>query len=173
MIEQANVKRLYIEKILLTHSHWDHIVDVAALKAATGAKVFVHAEDAENVRNPGADRLRAMLEVQGVEPDELLSDGQVVEVGQLKLEVLHTPGHSPGCVCFYLAEEKLLLSGDTLFRGAFGTLSVPTAEAERMWPSLKRLAKLPLDTRVIPGHGKETTLGREQWMTQAKDYYGE
>lgn len=173
VIEQANVKQLYIEKILLTHSHWDHIADVAALKAATGAKVFVHAEDAENVRKPGADKLKAMLPVEGVEPDELLSDGQVVEVGQLKWEVLHTPGHSPGCVCFYLADEKVLLSGDTLFRGAFGTLSVPTADAKRMWPSLKRLAKLPLDTRVIPGHGKQTTLGREQWLERAKEFYGE
>ncbi len=173
LLERAAVKQLYIEKILLTHSHWDHIADVHPLKVQTKATLWVHGEDAENVRHPGTDRLRALVPIQGEEPDGLLSDGQIVEVGELRLEVIHTPGHSPGCVCFYLKEQGVLLSGDTLFRGAFGTLSVPTAEAARMWPSLKRLAALPLKTRVIPGHGRETELAQEQWLESARELFGE
>jgi hydroxyacylglutathione hydrolase len=102
-----------------------------------------------------------------------LTEGQIVTVGQLTLTVIHTPGHSPGGVCFYAKEEKVLISGDTLFRGTIGKLNSPTGQAERMWPSLKKLAALPPDVRVYPGHGEGTSIGEENWLARAEEIFNE
>jgi hydroxyacylglutathione hydrolase len=141
-----------VDLILLTHSHWDHIADCAKFKAP----VYVHAEDAENLRSPGSDGLPQFIEIEGVEPAHLLQDGETIE----GFEVIHTPGHCPGSVCFY--REGTLISGDLIFKGAIGTLSLPTAEPERMWASLERIAQLPPDTKVFPGHGPATTIEAER-----------
>jgi glyoxylase-like metal-dependent hydrolase (beta-lactamase superfamily II) len=168
------VRELSLEPvlILLTHSHWDHIVDAAALKRLWGVPLWVHAEDAGNVEAPGSDGLPLWQPIEGVRPDGLLEDGQVIAIGELSLRVIHTPGHTPGCVCFYVESEKVLISGDTLFRGTIGRVNLPTARPEKMWESLKRLAQLPPDTRVVPGHGEETTIGAESWLDRAKERFG-
>lgn len=158
-----------LDKILLTHSHWDHTAEVALLKETLGAPIYVHREDAGNVEEPGSDRLPLYFPIQGIKPDHYLEDGQILHVGELAIEVIHTPGHTPGGVCFYLAKEKALISGDTLFRGTMGNLSFPTARPALMWQSLKRLSELPHDTTVYPGHGDSTSIGREQWIAHAKD----
>lgn len=164
---------LTIHTILLTHSHWDHIAEVAILKERTGAQLLVHAEDAENLRDPGSDGLPLFLPVKAAEPDDYLFDGQRILVGEIELQVIHTPGHTPGCVCFYIEKEGILISGDTLFRGTIGNLSFPTARPELMWTSLARLAKLPADTRVYPGHGDPTTIGAEKWLSHAQEKFGD
>ncbi len=163
---------LTLEKILITHSHWDHIADAAKLKKETSAPIYVHAEDAGNLRDPGSDGLPLFFSVEGVEPDGLLEDNEVFNVGELKITVIHTPGHTPGGVCFWLEKEKVLISGDTLFRGTIGSLSFPTARPEKMWESLKKLASLPPETRLIPGHGSETTIGQEKWIAKAREIFG-
>ena len=164
ILKAAEKEGLKIEKILLTHSHWDHIADVHRLKELTGARAFVHSLDAENLRNPGSDGLPLMIPILGVEPDGFLEEGKAVHVGNLILEVIHTPGHCPGSVCFYIKKQKTLLSGDTLFKGTIGNLHLPTGEPDKMWPSLRKLAALPPETRVIPGHGNETVLAKESWL---------
>ncbi len=153
---------LHVEMILLTHSHWDHIAEVALFKKEFGAHVLIHAEDAGNLERPGSDGLTSLFPITGVKPDGYLVDGQQLFVGNLDIEVIHTPGHSPGCVCFYLEREKILISGDTLFRGGMGNLTLPTARPQLMKESFKKLARLPSDVKVIPGHGKPTTIGAEQ-----------
>lgn len=153
--------QLSLKMILLTHSHWDHIADVDAIKKAFQVPVYIHQEDAENLEKPGSDGLPLYFPMQGVKPDHYLEEGRVIFLGDLKIEVIHTPGHTPGGVCFYFKEEHVLLAGDTLFRGAIGSLSLPTARSLRMWKSLKKLSELPHETKVYPGHGKETTIGRE------------
>ncbi len=173
ILKESDRQGLLIDKILLTHSHWDHIVDVQELKAKTGAKVYVHPLDAGNVEIPGSDKLPLFFPIQGVKPDHFFHDGELFQVGNLEIQVIHTPGHSPGCVCFYLPKEKTLISGDTLFRGSIGNLTLPTACAAQMWPSLRKLAALPADTRVIPGHGGETTIGQEKWLSKASDIFKE
>jgi hydroxyacylglutathione hydrolase len=152
---------LTIEKILLTHSHYDHIADVVLLKHKTGATIYVHSLDAPNLRHPGADGLKMPFEVEGIEPDQLIEDGATLEVGKLRIEVIHTPGHSPGCVCYYIPEEKVLFSGDTLFKGTYGAVHFPSSKPALMKNSLHKLGKLPSDTKVIPGHGRETTIENE------------
>lgn len=164
ILAQAALSDLKIEKILLTHSHWDHIADVYALKEKTGALVYVHSLDAKNVEAPGSDGIPLFFPISPAKPDHRLEGGDVVMVGSLKLEVIHTPGHSPGSICFYIASKAVLFAGDTLFRGSFGRLDLPTGESEKMAESLRRLAKLPSETRVISGHGPDTTIGQEAWL---------
>lgn len=171
LIERAEQLGLTLEMLLITHSHWDHIAEAAYLKKTLNIPIYIHSADAENLRFPGIDGIPLICDVEGVQPDHLLKDGQKLKLGELEIEVIHTPGHSPGGVCFYIAEEKVLISGDTLFKGTIGNLSFPTGQPERMWHSLERLAKLPRDTRVIPGHGDETTIGREQWLAHARSYF--
>jgi hydroxyacylglutathione hydrolase len=163
---------LNIEKILLTHSHWDHIAEAHLLQGLLGAPVYINEEDLANLEHPGADGLPLAFPVEGVKPAGFLTDGQTIKVGALEIKVIHTPGHSAGSVCFYLEAEKLLISGDTLFRGTIGHINFPSSRPDLMWDSLKRLAALPADTKVFPGHGESTTIGRESsWLTRAKERF--
>ena len=168
-IEKENLQP---EKILLTHSHWDHTADVSKVKKKYSIPVFIHEEDKKNLIFPGADGLPLIVEIEGVEPDHLIKEGDTIMVGQLHLEVIHTPGHSPGGVCFYCSEENILISGDTLFKGSIGNLSLPTSDPDTMWPSLKKLHTLPAETAVYPGHGPTTTIGAENWLPKAKELFG-
>ncbi len=164
---------LQIEAIFLTHSHWDHFGDVAALKKVTDVPVYVHKDDVDNVIQPGVDQLPLMFPIEGVKIDHFLEEGGLYKVGDLEIEVLHTPGHSPGGVCFFLREEQVLFSGDTLFKGTIGSLCLETAEANAMWESLKKLSKLPPKTRIYPGHGPSTRLENEDWLDRAKEIFSE
>jgi hydroxyacylglutathione hydrolase len=173
LLHKAKELNTPIQKILLTHSHWDHFADAHELKKKTHAPLYVHPLDANNVEDPGSDGIPLFVPIEGVKVDHFLQEGATLEVGKLKLEVIHTPGHSPGSVCFYLKEQKLLISGDTLFQGTMGRVDLPTGEPALMWKSLEKLSKLPPETRVVPGHGGETTIGKESWLTKAKQKFAE
>lgn len=165
--------QLVPEKILLTHSHWDHIADVSKLKNKYKIPVYIHNDDAPNLLKPGADGLPFWIAMEGVQPDYLIKDGDTITVGNLTAKVIETPGHTPGGVCFYFPEQKVLISGDTLFKGTIGNLSFPTSRADAMWKSLKKLAELPPETIVYPGHGPSTTIGSEKWLGRAEEYFGD
>jgi glyoxylase-like metal-dependent hydrolase (beta-lactamase superfamily II) len=167
ILQEALLESLTIQMILLTHSHWDHIADVFPLREKTGAPVYIHSLDEGNLADPGSDGIPLYFPIRSVEPDRLLKEGKVIKLGDLTIEVIHTPGHSPGGVCFYLREQKVLFSGDTLFKGTMGGLHLPTSQPELMESSLAKLAALPADTRVIPGHGEETTIGAENWLKRS------
>jgi glyoxylase-like metal-dependent hydrolase (beta-lactamase superfamily II) len=169
LIACAEKHGVVIEKILLTHSHWDHTAEAALLKEKLNVPLYVHQEDAGNVETPGSDRLPLPFPVRGVVADAFLTDGQEIHVGTLRIQVIHTPGHTPGGVCFYLPKEKVLISGDTLFRGTIGNLSFPTASPALMWNSLKKLAALPPEIKVYPGHGGSTTIQAEHWIAHAQE----
>ncbi len=170
LLKHIKTASLSVQAILLTHSHWDHVADIAALKTQLQVPLYVHKEDAGNVKTPGSDGLPLFFHIDGIEPDGFLEEGQQIQIGNLHIEVIHTPGHSPGSVCFYLKTQKVLFSGDTLFRGTIGSLSLPTARPSLMCTSLRRLAELPQDTKVYPGHGEPTTIGAEQWIARAKPH---
>ncbi len=151
--------------IWITHSHWDHIADCHALLADHHIPVMVHRLDAENLVHPGSDGIPSWGPIESVAAPLLLKDGEQLRLGQSVWNVVHTPGHSPGSVCFYNAEEGILLSGDTLFRGTMGNVSFPTSSPSLMGQTLEKLASLPPATRVLPGHGLETTIEAEcSWM---------
>ena len=172
IFEYIEEEGLKITKVLITHSHWDHISGLNLIKEKYSVPVFVHKDDSKNITNPGTDGLSALFSVEGNTVDHFLSDGDVIKVGNIELQVIHTPGHSPGSVCFYNAEDGFLISGDTLFKGSMGNISLPTAEPERMWPSLEKLSNLPPETKVFPGHGPSTAIGEEPWLADAKSYFG-
>lgn len=159
--------------IWLTHSHWDHIVDVSAVKAKYNIPVLIHSRDAGNLERPGSDKLPCWVSLEGVIPDDFFDEGSYLQVGDHDFIVIHTPGHTPGGVCFYCPAEKVLISGDTLFKGTIGNLSFPTCSSDLMWTSLDKLAKLPPETRVFPGHGPDTTIGAESWLPRAKQIFGD
>lgn len=159
---------LRLESIFLTHSHWDHFADLSKF---SGPSIWVHPFDAENLEHPGADGLPMMFPIKGVKPDHFFHDGQEIHLGKILIKIIHTPGHSPGGVVLYLPNEKILISGDTLFKGSMGNISFPTSSPEDMWESLKKLSKLPPETRVCPGHGPDTTIGQEKWIRNAKELF--
>ncbi len=137
--------------IVCTHAHNDHVNAVRALVAATGAVVRLHPDDGMlwDVVNAGV-------------PFEPLADGDEIRVAGTVLQVLHTPGHSPGGVCLYAPELGIVLSGDTLFHGGPGATGRSFSDFPTILDSIReRLLRLPADTRVLTGHGDETTIGAE------------
>lgn len=163
-------KGLHPKLIIITHSHWDHIADAAQLKEIYNIPVYVHPLDAPNLEDPGSDRL-GHRNITPVTPSGFLNDGDIVKIGQLQLRVLHTPGHCRGAICLYSPENHCLISGDTLFKGSMGRIDLPTGQPDLMWKSLKRLAELPPETRVYPGHGPTTTIGAESWLSNAETLF--
>jgi glyoxylase-like metal-dependent hydrolase (beta-lactamase superfamily II) len=138
--------RLGVQRVLETHGHWDHIQAVPQLRDA-GYSVGVTAQDA------------AMLPSY----DEVIDDDSVVEVGRLRLHTIHTPGHTPGSMCFLLQDHPILFSGDTLFPGGPGNTSYEGGDFPTIIESVdRRLFTLPPDTIVLPGHGDRTTIGAER-----------
>jgi glyoxylase-like metal-dependent hydrolase (beta-lactamase superfamily II) len=168
---QATLIALY-----LTHSHFDHIADAFEIKKKFDCSVFVHEKDAMNLITPGSDGLRLFAgfeNIKGCEPTSAFKDKTKCHFNDVEFEVIHTPGHSFGSCCFYFPKDGLLFSGDTLFKGTIGTLSLATAEPDLMWSSLKKLEVLPKETKVYPGHGSSTTIGQENWLNNAQEIFGE
>ena len=163
--------KLIPKGILLTHSHLDHTADCKKIAEHFKIPVFVHPFDAKNVEKPGSDGLPLFLPVPPFVPMCHLKEGEHLQLGTIDIVVIHTPGHSPGGVCYYLPQEKILFSGDTLFAGTIGNLSFPTAEPEKMWQSLKKLALLPKEVVVYPGHGPQTTIGQERFLEEPEKFF--
>lgn len=156
--------------IWLTHSHWDHIVDAAKVKREYSLPIYIHEKDRGNLEKPGSDGVPiAISRVEGTTADHLIQDNEILTVGKTSFKVIHTPGHSPGSTCFYCEKENILLSGDTMYRGLIGAINLPTGQPERIWPSLDKLAVLPLTTIIFPGHGPSTTVKEEPWLPKARE----
>lgn len=148
---------LQVQAILLTHVHFDHIQAASELQAATGAPLFVHEAEVPALTDPTFSMVITPCDLSA---DRVLHDGDVVEIGQLTFEVLHTPGHTRGSVCYRCGDS--LFAGDTLFAGSIGRTDFAGGDFAAMRQSLIRLTKLPDDIRVVPGHGGETTIGIEK-----------
>lgn len=153
-----------VAHVLLTHSHADHVLGLADLKTATGAPVYIHPEAIEMLRaSPRMGALIGLAVPAPPEPDEMLSEGQIVSVGELSLHVLYTPGHAPGHVSFHLPSEKVLFDGDVLFQGSIGRTDLVGGDYETLLQTIReKLLTLPDETRVLSGHGPETTIGEER-----------
>ena len=160
-------KKLTLEAIYLTHSHIDHIADLSIFKKNfPNIQIWIHSLDQRNLSEPGSDGI-GLFSIEPVTATGFLSHDDKKMIGQIPFSVIHTPGHSPGGVCFFFPNEKVLISGDTLFKGTYGSLSLPTAEPSKMMSSLSVLAHLDEKTRVFPGHGRSTTIGDEKWLKRA------
>jgi len=149
--------------IVSTHRHWDHIGDNAEAVIATGARLAVHIADRHGLTQP--DPMSAPFPIPPSVPALDLAEGSRIRFGEIDLSVLHTPGHTEGSVCLLSPEDRVLISGDTLFAGGWGRTDLPGGSAEAMVESLSRLATLEDGLDVLPGHGPETTIGREKpWL---------
>ncbi len=149
--------------IVTTHGHWDHMGDNAAVAEHTGAAIAVHPDDRYRLLDP--QPLFAPFPIPPCVPAVDLVEGGEVRFGAVRLRVLHTPGHTEGSVCLYEPDRGLLFSGDTLFAGGWGRTDLPGGSEAAMAESIARLCELEDRVRVLPGHGPETTIGRERaWM---------
>jgi glyoxylase-like metal-dependent hydrolase (beta-lactamase superfamily II) len=159
---------LSLAAVLLTHGHVDHTGGSGQLARATGAAVYIHPDDDYLTLHP-AQQLQAIFGMAppGVYdlPDgfESLADGDLIRVADLEFEVRHTPGHTPGHCCFYLEDQEALFSGDQLFAGSIGRTDLPGGSLPALMSSMRdKVMVLPDETRVLPGHGPETTIGKER-----------
>jgi glyoxylase-like metal-dependent hydrolase (beta-lactamase superfamily II) len=157
-----------LKLIVSTHGHWDHIGDNAAVAALTGAEIAVHPLDRERLLHPRP--LFAPFEIPPSVPAVELAEGGVVRFGEIRLRVLHTPGHTEGSVCLLAEDDGLLFSGDTLFAGGWGRVDLPGGDPAAMAASVARLTGLEDQVGVFPGHGPSTAIGRERaWMELVRD----
>ena len=155
---------LKVTQIVLTHSHFDHILAVDPVRSETGAVVAIHEHEAEHLTQPPTlFRFFAPNIPEGLVADRLLHDHDLLSVGDLKARVIHTPGHSPGGVSLYVASEGVVFCGDSLFRDGVGRTDFPGSSHHLLVRSIReRLFALPDETTVYPGHGPQTTIGRER-----------
>lgn len=160
-VERTNLE---IGWIIITHAHIDHVGAVAALVDEYACPVLMHAE-----AEPMLGQLPTQAMMMGLRfgkvpaIDRHIEDDEVLQVGGLELKALYTPGHAPGHLAFYLESENLVLSGDALFAGGVGRTDLFGGDMELLLRSIdERLMTLPDETRVLPGHGPETTIGNER-----------
>ncbi len=165
LIEFIRSVNLRPSRLVLTHAHLDHIAGVRQVLDAFGpVPLAIHEAEAEFLLDPDLN-LSAFVEMHVTTPpaDELLRDGQLLTLGDSQWKVLHTPGHSPGGITLYHAPSHQAIVGDTLFAGSIGRYDFPTSDGPLLFRSIReRLLTLPDETRIYPGHGPETTIGRER-----------
>ena len=147
--------------LVVTHTHWDHIGAVAAVREAYNIPVMVHAIERGRLEKP----VGGPVEIAPSIVDQTLADGDTVALGHVEFVVMHTPGHSPGQISLYDAVHNALFGGDTLFPNGYGRVDIPGASEEETVATITRLLELPDDVTVYPGHGNATKIGTERpWM---------
>lgn len=148
---QKETAGLNIKAVILTHGHYDHVTEAFKMNAP----VWIGEKD-EVMMSYSTNR----------KADRLLKEGETFDIGYLSFDIISTPGHTPGGLCLYNEKEKVVFTGDTLFAGDYGRTDLPGSSEAEMLVSLKKLLKLPPETRVYPGHGYSTTIGDEKNLLQ-------
>jgi len=158
-------QKVHIETLILTHQHFDHVLDAAAIKAQHGCRIYAFAAFSRDLT---LERLYGMMTgssmaVPEFEVDEILEGRSTVEIVNEHWQLYHVPGHSPDSLCFHLERELLLFGGDVLFLDGIGRTDFPGGSTRQLLSGIaEKLLPLPDQTRVFPGHGDDTTIGRER-----------
>ena len=154
---------LTLKKIFLTHGHFDHIWGANELRRLSGAPIYAYEEEKKVCENAAMNVSDQAGRPETVIPDHYVKDGELLEFAGMRFRLIATPGHTAGSCCYYMEEEKILLSGDTLFEGSVGRTDFPTGSMSSLVRSIKdKLLVLPEDVTVYPGHGEKTTIGDEK-----------
>ena len=162
IIDMAKEMNLEIKQIINTHGHMDHIAGNSDMKRITGAEIFIHPEDADMLTSPrGNMSVFFGVPVDSPAADNFLEEGDTHVLGKLEFQVLHVPGHSPGSVCLVI--DNIAIVGDTLFNGSIGRTDFPGGSLEQLTDNIHRkIFALDDSTKILPGHGPATTVGRER-----------
>jgi hydroxyacylglutathione hydrolase len=165
ILATIEVRGLNLTEIVITHGHWDHIGDTAPLKNATGKPVLAHELVVERLRKPSSPLGPLPVRIDPSDADKLIGEGDAVSLGSHTFAVWFLPGHDPGHIVLVSEPDKVVLGGDVLFPNGHGRIDLPGANEADMIASLRRLAALPDDVTVYPGHGLPTTIGAERsWL---------
>jgi glyoxylase-like metal-dependent hydrolase (beta-lactamase superfamily II) len=147
----------------LTHGHFDHVADhLEVTRRFPGAKVLIHKLDEPKLQEPNSSVFVLPFTIAPRSADGYVEDGQTLAIGNLRVEVIFTPGHSPGHVMYHLPEEKILIGGDLIIGGSVGRTDLPDSDHAELQRSIRRAMQLPADTRLLPGHGEVSTLELER-----------
>ena len=155
---------LQLTAIILTHSHWDHTADAPLLRKISGADIMIHAEDEYRLLDPNAHSIFPLpFKLEGTKAQRYLNHSDILEIGKLKFDVRHTPGHTEGGICLVEHNNKSVFSGDTIFQGSVGRVDLPGGD----WNTLKKsineqILSLDNDYIIYPGHGTLTHVGWEK-----------
>jgi hydroxyacylglutathione hydrolase len=167
VLDELERRQARLERIVITHTHWDHIVDATALRRETGALIVAHPQAVPRLQQPRPLLTPLPFEIEPAPPDELVEDGATLLFEPLCFTVIHTPGHAPEQISLYEPTRGWLFGGDTLFPGGYGRVDLPGSSMAETIRTLRRLLELPGDVIVFPGHGPTTTIGHERgWIEQ-------
>ncbi|WP_349674452.1 MBL fold metallo-hydrolase [Lacrimispora sp.] len=174
ILEECRKLSVTPEAILLTHGHFDHIMAVKEIKQAFPEIVICAGENEKMLLNDPSVNLSASTGRPClIEADRYVTDGEIIDTAGISAHVLATPGHTEGSVCYYMKEEDVLISGDTLFLESLGRTDFPTGDQLKIISSIRgTLFPLPGDTMVYPGHGSVTTIGHEKSYNPVALYRG-
>jgi len=163
LIKTIKEKELNLKGVLLTHAHFDHIQGVDRLCDCFKCPLFLEADDVplltDSIKNCSSMYRKPIIVK--AEPNSVYDGYTIDNLLSKPIKVIHTPFHTKGSCCYYIESEDLLFSGDTLFKFVIGRSDLPTSCPRKTNESLRKLKKLPFETRVLPGHGSETTIGNE------------
>ncbi len=161
ILDVINENEFKVKYLVCTHAHFDHVGAVPEIKKETNAKIVIHRDEVSIYEKvPDLSALFGFEIDPLPEPDILVLEGDQLVVGDLKFQILHTPGHSPGGICLY--GEGIIITGDTIFAGSVGRTDLYGGDIEKLKKSIKRLMTLPEEVKIFPGHGPQSTIGYER-----------
>jgi hydroxyacylglutathione hydrolase len=165
LLDKAVANGWDVAGLWLTHGHFDHFADHQVWRERfPGGRSLIHSLDADKALRPDIQTgiFGLSFDIPPFKPHDFVEDGQELRIGSISVKVIHTPGHSPGHVCYHLPDEKLLIGGDLIIGGSVGRTDLPGSRPADLRSSIRRIMALPAETRLLGGHGEPSTLADEK-----------